>query len=399
MKKFSHLLMLVFLVYSNFLAAQITFKQGYFINNSGNEIKCLIKDVEWKSNPTTFEYKLTEESPIQIARIDNVQEFQIENYAKYIRKTVQMDRWDVFSPVTEQRESIYKTETLLLKEIVKGKANLWSYADGSFTTYFYDVNDAPIRQFVRKDYIVIDAIGNKKRYVNNMYKRQLYGDLKCDDITENQAKNVNYFEGDFVRFFNKYNSCMGVVAEVAETGKTKVHLNFRPGVVQNSFTINNASDARKSYDFGSKTQFRVGVEAEVILPFNRNKWSILFEPVYSAFKSDGDQTTFTDNVDYKAIEFQMGFRHYMFLTPESKIFVNAGLVYALTINDANYFPNQNSFYIQYKPAVQVMLGAGYKYKRLSGEVRYLGPQSLLADRKAWETKFTSLAFVLGYEIF
>ena len=159
---------------------------------------------------------------------------------------------------------------------------------------------------------------------------------------------------------------MGVVAEVAETGKTKVHLNFRPGVVQNSFTINNASDARKSYDFGSKTQFRVGVEAEVILPFNRNKWSILFEPVYSAFKSDGDQTTFTDNVDYKAIEFQMGFRHYMFLQPESKIFVNAGLVYALTINDANYFPNQNSFYIQYKPAVQVMLGAGYKYKRLSG---------------------------------
>lgn len=399
MKKFSQILLLVLMVSSSTMLGQIAFKQAYFIDNSGNKVSCLIKDVEWKSNPTNFEYKLTEDSSVQIANIANVQEFQIENFAKFIRKTVQMDRWDVFSPVTEQRESVYKTETLLLKEIVKGAATLYGYADGSFSTYFYEVNQAPMRQLVRKNYIIIDAIGNKRQYVNNMFKRQLYGDLKCDNITENQTKNVSYFEGDFVRFFNKYNSCMGETVEVAETGKTKIHLTIRPGVVQNSFKIDYPSDARKNIDFGSKTQLRVGLEAEIVLPFNRNKWSLLFEPVYTAFKGDGDQTTFTDNVDYKAIEFQMGVRHYMFLQPESRIFVNAGLVYPLVINDAKYFPKQDAFFTQYRPGVQVMLGAGYKFKKISGEFRYLGNQSLLADRKTWNSKFTSFAFVLGYEIF
>ena len=220
MKKISGILLFIIMVCSNSMLGQITFKPAYFIDNSGSKVSCLIKDVEWKSNPTNFEYKLTEESAVQIATIDNVQEFQIEDFSKYIRKTVELDRWDVFSPVTEQRESVYKTETLLLKEIVKGAANLYGYADGSFTTYFYEVNQAPIKQLVRKNYYVTDAIGNRKKYSNNMFKRQLYSDLKCDDITENRAKNVNYFEGDFVRFFNKYNSCMGETVEVAETGKT-----------------------------------------------------------------------------------------------------------------------------------------------------------------------------------
>lgn len=399
MKKISGILLFIIMVCSNSMLGQITFKPAYFIDNSGSKVSCLIKDVEWKSNPTNFEYKLTEDSTVQIATIDNVQEFQIEDFSKYIRKTVELDRWDVFSPVTEQRESVYKIETLLLKEIVKGAANLYGYADGSFTTYFYEVNQAPIKQLVRKNYYVTDAIGNRKKYSNNMFKRQLYSDLKCDDITENRAKNVNYFEGDFVRFFKKYNACMGDTVDVAESGETKFHLGIRAGVVQNSFSIDHNSDARFSYDYGDNTQLRVGLEAEVILPFNRNKWSILFEPVYAAFKGEGDQTMFTGTVDYKAIEFQMGIRHYMFLKSESKIFVNGGLVYAIKINDKNYYIEQNVYPILFKPQVQLMVGAGYKYKKISAEVRYLGPQRLLADSTLWNSKFTSLAFVLGYQIF
>ena len=150
MKKFNFILAVLFVLVSTSLSAQIGFKPGYFIDNSGETTQCLIKDIEWKSNPTSFEYKTSEESAVQIAKIDNIQEFRIENFPKYIRKTVEMDRWDVFSPVTEERNSIYKTETLLLKELVKGPASLYGYADGALTTYFYEVSQNPIRQLVRK---------------------------------------------------------------------------------------------------------------------------------------------------------------------------------------------------------------------------------------------------------
>lgn len=399
MKNLKQTLVLLFLLASNFIYAQINFKPGYFIDNSGNRLECLIKDMEWKSNPTSFEYKASAESSTQIGSIDNVQEFRIENFPKYIRKTVEMDRWDVFSPVTEERNSVYKTETIMLKELVNGDATLYGYADGSLTTYFYEVNQNPIRQLVRKNYFIIDGNGFKIQLANYMYKRQLYGDLKCDEITENQAKNLSYFEGDFVRFFQKYNSCMGVTTDEVVTSKTKFHLSARVGVVQNSLDVQYPYDVRYNYDFGSKTNLRIGFEAEIILPFNKNKWSLLVEPVYAAFKSEGDQTIFTDNVDYKAIEFQFGLRHYMFLNPDSRVFINLGVVYALNINDGKYYPKRYAFAHTYKPSPQIILGAGYKYKKLSAEVRYLGTQNLSADQIAWESKFTSLAFVLGYQIF
>lgn len=397
MKYFLYVFTLLFI--SNSLVAQIGYKSGYYINNLGVKIDCFIKDFEWKSNPISIEYKSSEDGPIQIAKIDEIQEFRIENYTKYIRKTVQIDRWDVFSPITEIRESVYITETLLLREILNGAAKLYGYADGSLTTYFYEIDEKPIRQLVRKNYFVIDADGNKREFVNYMYKRQLYGDLKCTDITENQAKNLNYYEADFVRFFERYNKCMGQTSDIAAPRKIKLNLSVRAGIVQNSFDVKYNSDIRYAFDFGSKMQLRMGAEAEIILPFNKGKWSLLVEPVYSSFSGKGDQTIFTDDVDYKALDLQFGVRHYMFLNPESKIFLNLGVNYALDLNNGNYYPKRYPALLKFKPSPQIILGAGYKYKKVSGEVRYLGNQNFLADQIAWDSKFTSFAFVLGYQIF
>ena len=305
----------------------------------------------------------------------------------------------MFSPVTEERNSIYKTETLFLKELVKGPATLYGYADGSLATYFYEVNQNPIRQLVRKNYFVIDQNGFKIQLANYMYKRQLYGDLKCDDISENMAKNLSYFEGDFVKFFQKYNSCMGATTEESEKSKTKLHLSARAGVVQNSFEISYISNDDYDYDFGSKTQLRIGVEAEIVLPFNRDKWALLLEPVYTAYKAEGDGTLYTDNIDYKAIDFQLAMRHYMFLNKHSQVFLNVGATFPLKINNVAYSPARQTLLLELKAAPQILLGAGYKYKKISAEVRYLGNQNLMSSLQAWGSKFTSLAFVVGYQIF
>lgn len=80
---------------------------------------------------------------------------------------------------------------------------------------------------------------------------------------------------------------------------------------------------------------RFGIENELILPFNRNKWSILLQPTYQYFR---DSVTIKSNVstddlysiDYQSIELQLGVRYYAFLNENSKLFANI-----LFVNDVN----------------------------------------------------------------
>ena len=399
-KKKRALILLIFhFCVSTSLVAQIDFKQAYFIDNSGEKIECLIKDVEWKSNPTSFEYKLSDDAKVQIAKIDNVEMFQIGNSGKYLRKTLDVDRWDVFSPVTSQKHPSYKSETLFLKELTNGVAKLYSYTDGSYTAYFFQVDNSEIAQLIRKDYIGEDRDGKEKRFTNNLYKRQLNADLICDDISVNDAKNLAYYEQQLLKFFRKYNKCKGQISDIEQKKQAIIHLAIRPGIVLNSYEVTNKVNDMYSFDFGAKTQLRIGVEAELILPFNKNKWSLFLEPVYSSFKAEGGGTEYTSEVNYKVIDFQMGIRHYMFLSSKSSIFLNTGIVYAVNISDKEYSPIRYTITLPYEPTPQIVLGVGIKKEKLSAEVRYLGTQNLMATQTVWESKFTSLAFVVGYEIF
>ena len=399
MKKLFSTFCLILILTSSAVSAQITFKSGYFLDNSDSRIDCLIKDVDWKSNPSNFEYKLSENSEVQTARIQDVKLFQITDYSKYVRKNVQIDRWDVLSPATNQKHPIYKSETLFLREVIAGPATLYAYVKDSFTTFFYEVNNSDTKQLIRKEYIVDTESGYKKRYINNMYKRQLLEDLKSDDISEKQANNLRYYESDFLKFFQKYNTSKGATSEYIAPEKVNFNLTAKFGLVQNSLKMQYSPDERYNYDFGSKTQVRVGAEIELVLPFNRSKWGVFIEPVYTAFKAEGDGTLFTDDVDYKAIEFQFGLRHYMFLNEKSKVFLHVGAIYAYSINGEKYDAKRYEQPFKYIVPVQALIGAGYQYNKLSAEVRYLGEQNIVGKQTDWNGKFTSLAFVLGYQIF
>ena len=40
--------------------SQVSFEKGYHIDNNDQKISCLIKNLDWKNNPTKFEFKLSE---------------------------------------------------------------------------------------------------------------------------------------------------------------------------------------------------------------------------------------------------------------------------------------------------------------------------------------------------
>jgi hypothetical protein len=90
MKKLPFLLLATLLTINVY--AQVVFESGYFIDNSGQKVECLIRNVDRSDNPTEFQYKLSERSEINTATIESVKEFGVDGFSKYIRSEVKIDR-------------------------------------------------------------------------------------------------------------------------------------------------------------------------------------------------------------------------------------------------------------------------------------------------------------------
>jgi len=61
-----------FFLFSMFAFSQIHFEKAYFINNNDLKTECLIRNVDWRNSPTTFEYKTDANSEVQKGDIKNV---------------------------------------------------------------------------------------------------------------------------------------------------------------------------------------------------------------------------------------------------------------------------------------------------------------------------------------
>ena len=138
------LLFLTLTFFTSFTFSQNSFDKAYFVNNAGERIECFIKNKDWLYNPDEFEYKVSLDVEKKVENIKRVKEFGIYNKLKYVRFTVEIDRSsDNITTLSKERRPIFNKETLFLKMLIEGKANLYSYTDnkGGLKRFFYNVND------------------------------------------------------------------------------------------------------------------------------------------------------------------------------------------------------------------------------------------------------------------
>ncbi|AZA82723.1 tRNA modification GTPase [Chryseobacterium lactis] len=386
--------------------AQIKFEKGYFIDNSGTKKEVLIRNLDWKNNPVDFEYKTDNAGSVQKESIKNVQEFAVDGNSKYIRATVMVDRSsENLSMMSEDKAPDFKEETLFLKYIVEGKADLFYYENSNIRKYFYSTEEAQPKQLIYKPYYIDQgSVG-----YNEDYKKQIADHLKCG-ITGQQLQNLNYSAKDLTKIFIKYNECSGnqmVNYENQNTKKSFFHLNVRPGVNFSSFeTTHNYSYEPVKTDFGSYTSFRIGLELEYVLPFNKNKWALFLEPTYQYYKGSKEITEnagsyfeykYTATTDYKSIEVPMGVRHYFFLNDRSKIFVNAAYVLDFNLNSSIKFDRTE---LDVTSGNNFVFGAGFKYNdKFSAEVRVGTSRTLLRDYVSIDSNYKTVSLILGYTLF
>ncbi len=379
--------------------SQNTFIKGYFINNSNEKTYCLIKNVDWLNNPTEFKYKNNVDSEVKTVTINEVKEFGALNTFKYERHAVDIDRsGKVTDELDYNKNPVFNKEKLFLKLLIEGKANLYSYEDKGLVRYFFNKDNAEVKQLVFKSYLTNDGHTTAN---NNEFRRQLWIALQCESISMKSLKTIDYRKSDLLKFFIKYNECSNaefVNYQQKKKNKNTFNLSIRPGIRSSSLVLNNPNGTQ--FDFGNNlTSFRLGLEAEFILGFNNNKWTLLLEPTYHQFDAD----TQDGSISQESLEVNFGLRHYMYLKKKDvKFFVNALIFYETNFNTQLNLQSRIPFSTEVDNSFNIALGIGCKYKeRFSIELRYLPTRNTLTNlsEETWFTDVQSLSIVLGYSIF
>ncbi len=399
--------------------AQITFEKGYFVKNTGEKTECLIKNLDWKNNPTQFEYKTSLDSDSKMASLRTIKEFGIIGIVKYQRHDVDIDvsKQDL-NDLNTNRNPEFEKSTVFLKVLTEGKATLYVYENSILRKFFFKTENTPVEQLIYKKY----KISPSKVSANTRYKQQLWGSLKCDKITLKRIENLPYYKNKLIDLFSDYNTCMNPETEVVVYKKNEnkgiLSLSVKPRLYISSLESEENITTKRVYDFGSKQNISLGVEAEYIFPFNKGKWGIFIEANYQYFKSNAEllvrnelssssDRIISQEINYKAIEVPVGIKHYMFINDFSSIFLTGS--YAIdvdldsTIERTETFTNgtlsrEENLEIVGKGSIG--LGIGYKYKnRYSVEFRYNTNRDLLSRFPAQKTDYNVSTIILGYRIF
>ncbi len=393
--------------------SQTAFEKGYIINNDNERISCLIKNVDWRYNPDKIIYKLSENRETIDATIKEISGFGIFNKIKFERHTVNIDiSSESIDKLTLDRNPLFKKETLFLKQLIEGKANLYIYKSPSLTRFFYSYNNSDIDQLVYKIYKASEFRIGK----NNRFKQQLGGILKCNSISMRDLENLDYSITDLHNYFIKYNNCSNseYVSYYKKKIRKSIYLKIKPGLNYGSMFIERGLGTN-NIEMKNNLSYRVGVETELILPFNNDKWAIFFEPSYTQYKDELNYIfSLSDaqlDINFGYVELGIGLRHYLFLNSDSKLSFNASLIYDIPVNSKITFyldrpmdPTLIDENIEVLPSLNI--GAGYSFNKFSLELNFGLSREISGFHQVpsnyrldWLSKYHNISFVIGYNIF
>lgn len=392
-------------IFCHSLFAQIQFEKGYFIDSTNKKVSCLIKNVDWKNNPNKFEYMLTENATVKTATINNVIEFGIDNFSKYVKAKVKVDRSSDYSEsLSEKSQPLFVEEVVFLLVLEEGKASLYQFEDSNINRFFFKVEDKPIEPLVYKRYTVSTTQTGK----NVQFRQTLTNYVKCEKTPKSLIDNLNYNKKELLKYFQAYNQCFVSENEkklVIKDEKSLEKFKFRvSGHVNSSslilyspdYSVNIVSpSASKPNQFKTTLTLGFGVEAEYIMLFNRNKWRIFTNPNFHYYNGTKLVDSRIATIAYKGLELPIGIRYNIFLNNDNKLNLSAGWCNEWAKKSQISF-NPVHEPIDFGGSSCFFVGAGYFYKKFGIEMRYYTNRDILDYYIVWSSKFQELTAVLYY---
>lgn len=382
---------------------QITYEPGYFISNDGKSTKCQIKNLDWKSNPTTFEYRI--DGTEGKGDIETVSEFGITGGSVFSRFAVNIDRSsNEISSLTKYRNPEFKQETLFLRLLVNGKAILYMYDDQGLVRFFYGNNGSDLSQLVYKRYIQTGGHGFETGYAveNEQYKQTLFNELKCASISQRDIEKLKYERGVLMKLFNRYNECTGSAVKTTEveSPKSQTHISLLAGVGFNNLSSQFAGDPVTNYE--SAVALRVGAELEIVLPFNKGMWAVSLQPVYQTYSTQDAPGTI--KVNYSSLDIGVGVRRYLFIKDQNSLYASLGGVFAMpipskeTFKSTSVFPFSIADSLESSSSVNLVAGIGYRVSKFSAELSYGFDRNILQNGPSWTAPYGGVIVTLAYRL-
>lgn len=426
---------LFFLLLTSIASSQISFEKAYIIDNNGNKIDCYIKNLDWLANPSNFDYKLSEDSKVIKASVDNISEFRIYDTDEYYKRFIlKSDLSNDSGIVIEKRN-----KQVYLRVLVEGQGSLYEYSDNG-VVFFYQLDGSEI---VKLNYQ--KNVNEKNKILeDNAYKRQLFNELSCTNFNVNDFINLNYNKRDLVALFSTYNQCSNVSYEDFSkyNTKTKLNLKLMAGLglhTENSTRYkilytrtspgpNYVEEYNIDNKLESQTGINLGFELEMLLPFRKNHWSVYVSPNYQNYSKNSREDIVNDEfltfdlnytvnhyTNYKFIELPFGVRYYSFLNDKSRLFINAAYgvnlplnkeeSQSLTVDHERIIITGGSIRVNTEESdsggnSSLMIGVGYSYlKKINIGLNYYLIKRINANDSFRSNTDGSISLVASYTIF
>lgn len=401
------LLALLIILFCLNLNAQVNYEKAYFIDNNGTKTECFIKNKDKSDNPIDFEYKLSLEDPqVLNADIKQIKEFKIGEILKFERCTVKLDTSNVnLDALSDNRNPEWNEVTVFLKVLIESDASLYEYKNGNRTAYFYKSGDLAIEQLIYKKFIV-----EGEMMVNNDFQKQLWTNLNFGSKNIDEFLKLKYKRNDLKDFFIDYNNYKKntVVDLSKKLAKGSLNLKAKAGISSSALSFSNSLMGAE-VNFENEINWTFGAEVEYIMPFNRNKWSVFLAPGYNSYNNETEITLHNTgpfssddqvqkwNASFTYLDVAMGFRYYMFISDNSKIFIS-GFFSTYKEMDVDIHNNYSSD-LDSEINNSVGYGIGYSFKNKFNVELKQSSSNIFANYIYWNSNFRVTSVVFGYTIF
>ena len=399
--KFSVLLLFIVMSINSF--SQNKFEEGYYIDNLNNKINCFIKNYDWQKNPDSFEIKESENSIVTTITLATAKEVSISTKSKYLRETVEIEtstnnRIDLIASA----DLVFTTKTVFLQVLIEGNNSLYKFESIQIPVkFFFKVNNEKIEQLIYRKYY--SSARGGLTAINQDYKKQLFKNSNCTDVTIDDVQKINYNLDDLIVYFTKINKCQNNLTTKIYFEKQKIRYYFRPLLNLNYSEINldiSNTNVNGKYSLGNKLNIGLGAEIEFLLPINNFAWSVFLEPSYNSYQSTiliPKQYSADAEVvaKYNYIQLPIGIRRNIYVNPNSDLTLNLAFNLRSAINskveiDKELLINLSGF------SYNINAGIGYSFKKFKLGLNYYPEKIINNDEQYQKVIFSNFDLNIRY---
>lgn len=317
------------------VAAQPMFEKGFITDNDGNKQAALINIGELLSFPITIEYKVDSRASIISANPTELQSVEVSGF-KIVSFNGNVDFEDSINVSSKPN---FKPTSLLLKQMVEGSVNLFTYKSGAHTYFFIQTSKFEIQQLLAFSFKRPDGVIS----IKNDFKPQLLTALSNTNCySENEIEQLKYDANSLKDFIKSYNNCdASTFREFNGPGYFNLkYLNislFAGNTFYSVLSKAQLNNYKQSVFEGSKIPV-FGAEFEYLLPHLKNKFSFWGSVNYKQF-TDTDFAAFsgttpdTAKLNYQALETTIGVRWYINSSNIAKFYSDIGFSQTHEVGD------------------------------------------------------------------